>query len=192
MLECLSVSNRKGVRMFKRFAQWSSYPVSELTPWLCSTLRVPNSGDCQTAVTEPTSHKPILHKGHFARDTKIMNKNPQYFGTVYGCIKSEATRCWENPKPRWHMLPTNSRTQSSMKHLSKSKAGTSSKHSDGFHMEINVATEKFGLCCQSMKTVFCGVFLFALILCLWLVFLFWTSFSGHLYLNTKIFCKQNI
>lgn len=60
------------------------------------------------------------------------------------------------------------------------------------HGKKCTATEKFGLHCQWMKTVVFGVFLCAFTLCLWLVPLFWTCFCGHLYLDTKRFCKPNI
>lgn len=76
-------------------------------------------------------------------------------------------------------------TQTSMKYLRKSKAGTSPKHSDGVHMEIKcTATEKFGLHCQLMKPAFCGIFFVCfytmpMVSTPFLNQLFWTSLPVH-------------
>lgn len=90
----------KGCEVFKWFAQWSSCSVwadplvmeyfnstklRELSlqflcwssfPWASCTQRSALPGIPEVCGT-------------------FMNKNTQYFGTVYGCIKSKATRCWK-------------------------------------------------------------------------------------------------
>lgn len=120
MMECLSMSNGKSVRMFKWFAQWSSCSVSELTPWLWSTLRVPNPGNCYAAVTM-LNELPISQfytKVHFGRDAKSVCHIHEQEHTVFWNSLWSAQNLRppdaekKTTKPRWHMLSTNSRTHS--------------------------------------------------------------------------------
>lgn len=88
-----------------------------------------------------------------------------------------------------HALYKQQDTKSSMYHLSKSKGGTSPKHSDGFHMEINAATESLGFAVDE------DCLLWAVSVCFYtmpvvsaplLNQLLWASLLRHK------FCKQNI
>lgn len=93
--------------------------------------------DCSYCA-EPTSHKPVLHKGPLCQGyQKCVKKNTHHFGTVCSCTKSEATRCWKKPKPRWHILSTNSRTHSLPWNISGNQKQALPLSSDTFHMEIN-------------------------------------------------------
>lgn len=154
--------------MFKWFAQWSSYSVSELTPWLLSTLRELNSGHCQTAVTvlNQLPINQLYTKVCFARDTK----------SVGHILEQEHTIFWNNLWLHKTWGPQMLRKQPNLDGTcSLQTAGhtifhetsqeTKSRHFPSTQWWLShgnefTATEKFGLRCHLMKTVFCGVFLF--------------------------------
>lgn len=115
-----------------------------------STSRLSNPGYCHTAVTV-LNELPISQfytKVHFARDTK----------SVCHIHKQEHTIFWKSLWSAQNLRPPDVEknnqtemaqalykqqdTQSSMKHLRKSKPDTSPKHSDGFHMERNAQLPK--------------------------------------------------
>lgn len=175
------MSNGRSVRMWKWFAQWSSCSVSELTSWLWSTLRIPNPGNCHTALTVlnelPLSQ--FYTKAHFARVTKsVCHIHEQEHVIFWNSLWSaQNLRPPDIEKKQPNLDGTCSLQIAGHTIFHETSQEIKSRHFPWTqwwlsHGKKCTATERFGLHCQSMKTVFFGVFLCAFTLCLWLVPLF--------------------